>query len=356
MQTLVEAREFLKGLERVPPLPEAAQRREVEVVLQQTYLEFPELERAYPLSEIRQRLRAAQTPGERLSGLHVVASRPGVDGRRSPGGSEQGGNEQDIKAVCNVLDGMDEQSDENMRSLGQVTKHLLFPDEAGYSMDSSQVATLLLSARKRLAKAALPHVAVPRSASVLLQVSEGARAKIGMQPAAQARARAAPPGAQPLLGRLRYAEFASQWRGPEAREVDWFSAMDVGAAGERRGDAICAKRGRTGHIVSGPYFRLAAGKYRARIGLHVEPKPKVFFTGPPQRKREVVLEAVADSGNHYLVQVGLVHRQLLEPEHDMEFEITPEMVQGRKHEVELRIWTRGRIPLAVSAITVFRVA
>lgn len=57
---------------------------------------------------------------------------------------------------------------------------------------------------------------------------------------------------------------------------NWLSALRLGPAGEKRGEAIAAKPGVEGYLVTGPYYPLEAGRYSlvASIGLPSVPRTR----------------------------------------------------------------------------------
>jgi hypothetical protein len=138
--------------------------------------------------------------------------------------------------------------------------------------------------------------------------------------------------------------------GTSAALVEWLPVMKVGPAGERNHAGVCAKPGQPGHLVYGPYVKLGAGDYRVRVRWSAGQPSRTF----PRFQRVATIEAVSRHGKTYLAQRQLRVEDYVRPEHELLFH-----VPGRSSPalpVEVRVWTSGAVPLALSSITVERIA
>lgn len=346
--TLSDARAFVETFERAPPSEEGA-RRQAEAMLWEMYEAFPELELTRPLAQLLSKVEASPPRNSEIWAVRSTRTSENSDGQTSRTADPHDGDDRRFPLCSPIRQENAPVDDDGSRPIWPG-----LPNTSG-DLAGWDLPTLVRSAKRRLTEAALPRVP-PHSGPEFLAVLERTSRKIGRLPASAPSSFPTPRRGLPKPSdRLRLAEWGSYWLGSEAGEFEWLSAMDVGAAGERRDNAIHAKLGVTGHIVSGPYFQLAAGIYRARIRLHAELGRLSLSLRRAKRNREVVLEVVVDNGRDYLIQIGLGRLQLRQPEQLLEFEITPEFAHSRRPGVELRIWTNGSFRLTVFSIKVSKV-
>jgi hypothetical protein len=246
-------------------------------------------------------------------------------------------------------------------ALGAGLNGVLFAG-GGAAGDPSGLARMVLSARNRLQRSTRPQarsnpgpqllapqlLAPQLLAPRLLELAERVAAKLPWRQVSPSPV--ATTSVPRRAGRLGFAEFAAQWPEICGVEIDWLSAMKVGRAGERRLAGICAKPGRTGHLVYGPYVTLGAGDYRVRVRWSAGRPTRNVPHGQPV----ATIEAVSRCGKTYLAQRQLRVEDYLHPEHELLFHIIAKPPPA--FPIEVRVWTSGAVPLTVSSITVERIA
>ena len=385
--SLAAAREWLQsaprrlvGLQRMQ-LIDAVARTE------RAYDEFPELEFAMPRGGLVEALRLAVDgvtddaaipllmAGVLLDGapsssclavlLHRMAGAGHGDviapiiailaQRRSFGGEEiapvldelcrQQRNTAALAAISQVLGHLGADPDAALSQLGLALSRLL-PDAGSGDGDPSALAKVVLSARNRVQPAIRPQATAAQGAA-LLTLAERVAAKLPQRSPLPSRtastARRAGAAAVPAL-----AVPSPQIGGAE---VEWLPLMQVGRAGERSKAEICARPGQTGHLVYGPYARLAAGDYRVRM-CWTAGRP---VRSAPRDQPIATIEAVSRYGKSYLAQRELRLEDCTRPEHDLLFHVGGRPTAPAPA-IEVRVWTSGIVPLTVSSISVALVA
>jgi len=126
--------------------------------------------------------------------------------------------------------------------------------------------------------------------------------------------------------------------------------MSLGTAGERIDGTVRAKPGEMGHVVYGPYFRLASGDYRVRI--RVDGGRSWGWT----YRHQVVakFEAVTEYGEKYLAQHNVKLKDCRQSVHDFNFTTTGLASRLADTPVEVRVWTKGSVPLTLLSVYVER--
>jgi hypothetical protein len=157
-------------------------------------------------------------------------------------------------------------------------------------------------------------------------------------------------GIAPYGTRLRYGLVKEFNPGP----YQWLALGTTGAAGLRKGDRIETVPGVEGHVVYGPYFPLAPGKYHAVFGLDVEERAPLAGEQVERGKRAVYLDVV--SAHETRFGAGeIIDGELKSGEYCVAFEIGEEdETQLRASAMEARVWTNGKYQFAVTSVRVER--
>lgn len=122
----------------------------------------------------------------------------------------------------------------------------------------------------------------------------------------------------------------------------WLTDLSVGDAGERAagGEAIVIRPGGAGHVFYGPYRRLLAGRYRA----------KVDWTAQGDNVGRLVLEMV--QGETFLVQVDCCLASSVAGGRVINFIIKDNIRLTGGAPVQIRLWTDGRGAGTVTAVDI----
>lgn len=225
-------------------------------------------------------------------------------------------------------------------------KRILFAG-ADPAAESSGLAGTILSARNRVRPATRPP-ASSAPGPQLLALAERVAGKLPRRVSSPAPV--ATTTAWWRTGRLGLAEFAAQWPEICGVAVEWLPAMQVGRAGERTHAGVCAKPGRAGHLVYGPYVKLGAGDYRVRVRWSAgQPLRRV-----PRDQPVAAIEAVSRYGKTYLAQRKLRADDCERPEHELLFRVNGKPPSASP--IEVRVWTSGTLPLTVSSIAIELIA
>ena len=132
--------------------------------------------------------------------------------------------------------------------------------------------------------------------------------------------------------------------------VECLPMMQVGSIAERVDGVVEAKSSMSGHVVYGPYVRLPPGKYRVNVSLDIaEPSG-----GVEPAQTIAMLEAA--SGDSYLAQRDITLRECGAGEHELSFALAAGPGQSEPAPIEVRVWTSGAAPLAVSSVKIQRVS
>jgi hypothetical protein len=136
---------------------------------------------------------------------------------------------------------------------------------------------------------------------------------------------------------------------------DWLPTMDAGEAGRRAGTEVNTLHYRRGLVVSGPYWRLQPGRYRALLRTRFAPDAAVETSSELENADVVAVVAVVDTveGETILAEVHLSRRDLFGGSTELSFEI------ARDHDepgarVGLRVRTETGIAAVIESVTVER--
>jgi hypothetical protein len=132
--------------------------------------------------------------------------------------------------------------------------------------------------------------------------------------------------------------------------VEWLPLMSVGPAGERSQAGVSAIRGQAGHLVYGPYVKIAPGHYRVQISWRAERPPRPV----PPGQLVAMIEAVTGDGKTYLAQRELYVDNYTRPVYELSFDLGERAASTLP--VEIRVWTGGMVPLTISSISIERTA
>ena len=160
------------------------------------------------------------------------------------------------------------------------------------------------------------------------------------------------PQASPDPARLASYPIVSQMQGTlfPVMPVECLPMMQVGSIAERVDGVVEAKSSMSGHVVYGPYVRLPPGKYRVNVNLDIaEPSGGVEPT-------QTIAMLEAASGDSYLAQRDITFRECGAGEHELSFALAAGPDQSEPAPIEVRVWTSGAAPLAVSSVKIQRVS
>ncbi len=132
--------------------------------------------------------------------------------------------------------------------------------------------------------------------------------------------------------------------------VEWLPLMHVGANATNIQGVVKAKTGQPGHMLFGPYLRLPAGKYSARIRIDAG-GTNTFLAS---RERVGTVEAV--QGDVFLSQREFAPKDCAASGVELVFTITRELNSTVQVPFEIRVWSTGQTSIAVSSITIQRIA
>ena len=158
--------------------------------------------------------------------------------------------------------------------------------------------------------------------------------------------------ASPDLARLAGSPTESQLRDQlfPVMPVECLPMMQVGSIAERVDGVVEAKSSMSGHVVYGPYVRLPPGKYRVNVSLDIaEPSGGV-------EPAQMIAMLEAASGDSYLAQRDITFRECGAGEHELSFALAAAPDQSEPAPIEVRVWTSGAAPLAVSSVKIQRVS
>ncbi len=131
--------------------------------------------------------------------------------------------------------------------------------------------------------------------------------------------------------------------------IDWLTQMRVGSAGERTGDGtqhIRAERGKSGHVVFGPYVQLLPGDYELTISC-------LGTAGPSGGRAPVAVEVVAPPDR--MIAKQLFELQQGHNEMVVTFEIDTTLFElSRAEGTEFRVHKRKESDLAVTGVRTIR--
>ncbi len=167
----------------------------------------------------------------------------------------------------------------------------------------------------------------------------------------------------PISARIRHGYVAPSPASPPATGRSWLPFMIPGGAGERYRKGIRSFVGTRGHMAFSPCGPLIPGKYRVTAALKGGKSLRSLCRLlHPHWRAPVVCEVV--SGQRCLTQRHLYGHSILQgygfggARHVLEFSIdahaNPDDPDTDRN-VEFRIWTRGKLDLRLTAVTVERV-
>lgn len=138
--------------------------------------------------------------------------------------------------------------------------------------------------------------------------------------------------------------------GDDDKQMDWTEKMLPGSAGLRIGSEIQAQKGKTGHVIYGPYVGLLPGLYRATVKIDFA-RLKTWI--PAKWTLEAILEVVAASGHVVLAQRDLGKRELGAGSLMLEFSVTKEtLIESDFAGIEIRIWSAGTSEFSIKSVMV----
>jgi hypothetical protein len=123
---------------------------------------------------------------------------------------------------------------------------------------------------------------------------------------------------------------------------DWLPFANLGAAGHWRHDGVGGEIGRNGHMVYGPYWRLPAGDYEARLDISVA-RWEADVPGP-----SLIFEAMSE-GRHF----GFAATKFDAPgEHSCVIRFSIEESEASALRLELPVWTSGLADVCLRRLVV----
>jgi len=137
-----------------------------------------------------------------------------------------------------------------------------------------------------------------------------------------------------------------------ATPVEWLPLMPVAVAGERCAGGVRAKPSTPGFVIYGPYWPLAAGKYRVMISFSLD---HLQAGAMPPETDVATIEAVTAEPAAYLAQHGLRLRDCGDRTFGLLFAVSDAAAQGSQpRPVEIRVWSSGALPFTVRSVTLQR--